>query len=83
MIRVNNLDDARKYLDEWRNNINEFIFQQNADQSIENYPDIVQAFNAMEKAWLDCFKDPSNINKITNRDEAIVALGEILKTNIL
>jgi hypothetical protein len=75
--------DVDNYLNEWKDNINGYIALKDASRSLEDYPEVKEAFEKMTVAWKASFEDKEKIEKINKRDKAIleveISIGKYLK----
>jgi hypothetical protein len=71
------------YFNEWLEEINSQIREKQPKKSIDNFPEIQDAFTAMQKAWVASFTNPEIVDRMHARDAAIQMLGIIIQRNLL
>jgi len=82
MLSIETTEDANNYLNDWKDMLDGIIASKDPEHSIESYPEVQQAFDTMRTAWVICFRDSSNMDKILERDKAILKLGKKMKEAI-
>ena len=74
--------DVDQYLNEWKANINAAIASIDPERSIDSYPGIHAAFEKMAAAWNASFSHQGNLERIVDRDQAILELGKAIAVNL-
>lgn len=74
--------EIKAYFDEWLEEINGQIKEKQPKKSIDNYPDIQDAFKAMQTAWVASFANPEIVDRMHARDAAIQMLGIIIQRSL-
>lgn len=75
-------NEINAYFAEWLEEINGQIREKQPKKSIDNYPEIQDAFKAMQSAWMDSFSNPEIVDRMHARDAAIQMLGTIIQRNL-
>jgi hypothetical protein len=74
--------EIQAYFAEWLEEINGQIREKQPKKSIEHYPEIQDAFTAMQKAWAESFTNPAIVDRMHARDAAIQTLGSVIQRNL-
>jgi hypothetical protein len=74
--------EIQAYFAEWLEEINGQIREKQPKKTIDSYPEIQDAFAAMQKAWVASFANPAIVDRMHARDAAIQTLGVIIQRNL-
>lgn len=74
--------EIQAYFSEWLEEINGQIREKQPKKTIEAYPEIQDAFTAMQKAWVASFSNPAIVDRMHARDAAIQMLGVVIQRNL-